>query len=223
MLACLDLIAHEDVECLGHVRDVVPPAVLEDLEPLDVVGQQDGDHAQVGVRADAECDLRLRARRVEVDILQQHQLVVPAEGLAHGVLLQAEAQREVLEETARQPLDVPAVLLVRLPVAGGVLGPDVVVDDGRRRHVVEQVVLLVLLALKVPTRRDADAVALDASERPRAVHLLLLLPRQREEGSPHRLQLLRHRRRGHAVVDHLEEPPLPGRVRHERAALRPRP
>jgi hypothetical protein len=62
-----------------------------------------------------ERELRLRARRVEVDLLQEHQ-AVSAEGLRHGAPVEPQPQREVLEQLARQALHVAAVLLVGLPV-----------------------------------------------------------------------------------------------------------
>lgn len=50
----LDLVADVDDEGVGDVLDVVPVAILEYLEALDVVGDEDGERAHVGVRRDAE-------------------------------------------------------------------------------------------------------------------------------------------------------------------------
>lgn len=92
----------------------------------------------------------------------------------------------------------------RVPVASRMAGPDVVVDHGRRRDVVEEEVGPRLLALEVLLQLAAVALHL-AGGRVHGVPRLLLL-RQREELAPDALQL-RHRRGGHAVVHHLEEPP----------------
>ncbi|RWV96535.1 hypothetical protein GW17_00040752 [Ensete ventricosum] len=64
----LNLIADVHNEGIGDWLHRDPGIVLPDLEAGDViVDEEDGHAAGVGVRREPECELRLRAPRVEVD------------------------------------------------------------------------------------------------------------------------------------------------------------
>jgi hypothetical protein len=63
------------ISASGTYLGVVPLSVPENLQPLHFVGHEDGERAQVGVRREAQRELRLRARRVEVDLLQEHEVI----------------------------------------------------------------------------------------------------------------------------------------------------
>nr|ACN35682.1 unknown [Zea mays] len=201
--------------------DGAPLAVHQDLQPADVVLQEDGQRRGVAVRARAQRALRHRARRV---VVAPHDGAAVLEELPVVAALHAQAQLQQLHDRQRQLLHLLAVPLVHPPHWLEILAEgagEVVHDDGRRGAVVEaegQGLLPGELG-REPVGVRARVPGHGAGDAPGP---LLLSQRQPEEVAG-AVQRGAPQRRVHAVPAHLEEPVRRARRRHlRRGAAEPR-
>lgn len=115
---CLVVDYHESVTDIDNKSikvwgDESPLIVDKNLESTDLVLVKNGQRSWVAVRASAQCEMRLLARRVEVE---PHYRIIVSEEVLEVLSSHSKALPQQLHYPQRQPTHCLAVLLVNPPV-----------------------------------------------------------------------------------------------------------
>lgn len=110
----LELVANVDDEGVGNIVDIVPKAVPGDLKARNIVGNQDGEEAQVGVSGDPQSHVRPGAWGIVIDLCKINH-IISAGSLVEPLVGYSQSLGPTLEQLLCHPSQVLCVLFIGLP------------------------------------------------------------------------------------------------------------